>query len=96
MTCVVGLQKEVLKKMGNSIPQNFLYGNVKMLMERVAPVMIDATAIVALLKFIEEAVDGVGEICEEIPKPIESGMKLLLVCLYFRLGNEIRILWTKH
>ena len=72
--------------MGNSIPQNYLYGNVKILMERVAPVMIDSNAIVALMKFIEEAVDGVGEVIEDIPKPIESGMKLLLVSTLFHVN----------
>ena len=65
--------------MGNAIPQNYLYGNVKMLMERVAPVMIDTTAINALMRYIDDAVSGIGELCDDIPKPIESGMKLLLV-----------------
>ena len=72
-------QKEVLKKTGNPIQQNYLYTNVKMILERVAPVMIDCNAVKALMKFIEDAVNGLGEICDEVPDAIEKGMKLLLV-----------------
>ena len=65
--------------MGNQIPQNYLYVNIKMLLERIAPVMIDAVAIKSLLKLVDDAVNGIGEITEEIPSAIEKGTKLLLV-----------------
>ena len=49
--------------------------------------MIDSLAIASLLKYIDDAVTGIGEITEEVPHAIEKGMKLLLVSygkvLYF-------------
>ena len=65
--------------MGNPIPQNHIYGNVKLLLERVAPVMIDKAAIQVLMDYIEDGVRGVGEITEEVPHATENGMKLLKV-----------------
>ncbi len=78
------LQKEILKKLGNPIPQNPVYQHVKQLFERISPVMIDALAIKALMGAIDDAVNGIGEICEreDIPNPVENGMKLLLVRLH--------------
>ena len=67
--------------MGNPIPQNPLYNHVKQLFERISPVMIDSLAIKALMDLIDDAVNGIGEICEkeDIPEPVENGMKLLTV-----------------
>ena len=77
------LQKEILKKMGNPIPQNPLYNHVKQLFERISPVMIDSLAVKALMDLIDDAVNGIGEICEkeDIPGPVDNGMKLLTVSL---------------
>ena len=71
--------------MGNPIPQNPLYNHVKQLFERISPVMIDSLAIKALMGLIDDAVNGIGEICEkeDIPDPVENGMKLLTVKLGF-------------
>ena len=67
--------------MGNPIPQNPLYNHVKQLFERISPVMIDSLAVKALMDLIDDAVNGIGEICEkeDIPDPIDNGMKLLTV-----------------
>lgn len=77
-------QKEIIRKMGNPVPQNFLYTNIKQLLERIAPVMIDNSAIVALVTHIEGILptgdaddaetDRLGD-----SENLESGMKLLLV-----------------
>ena len=44
--------------------------------------MIDSLAVKALMDLIDDAVNGIGEICEkeDIPDPVENGMKLLTVC----------------
>ncbi len=57
--------------------------------------MIDALAIKALMGAIDDAVNGIGEICEreDIPNPVENGMKLLLVRLHLFL---IKILTMKR
>ena len=72
--------------MGNPVPQNFLYTNIKQLLERIAPVMIDSSAIVALVTHIESILptgdaddaeaDRLGD-----SENLESGMKLLLVSI---------------
>lgn len=76
--------KEIIRKMGNPVPQNFLYTNIKQLLERIAPVMIDNSAIVALVTHIEGILptgdaddaetDRLGD-----SENLESGMKLLLL-----------------
>ena len=68
-----------MKKMGHPTPQNYVYSTVKVLLERIAPVMIDSVAIQELVAFVSDAVKGTGEICDEIPNATENGMKLLLV-----------------
>lgn len=65
--------------MGSPIPQNILYSQVKTLLERVAPVMIDVLAVKALMTFVADSVTGIGESVEDIPNATEKGMKLLLV-----------------
>ena len=77
--------------MGNPIPQNHIYGNVKLLLERVAPVMIDKAAIQVLMDYIEDGVRGVGEITEEVPHATENGMKLLKVKKEAILNMKIKI-----
>ena len=73
--------------MGNPVPTNYLYTNVKLLLERVAPVMIDGAAVIALVKYMDEAVraklfDEAFELADDLPNAIECGMKLLLVSCY--------------
>ena len=68
--------------MGNPIPQNHLYTHVKMLLERVAPVMIDNQAIVALMKIIDDSIRGLNEIGDDVMNASEKGLKLLLVSEY--------------
>ena len=77
--CVFVLQKEIMKKVGNPVPSNVMYNTVKVLLERIAPVMIDSIAIQDLVNFVSQAVKGSGDICDDIPEATENGMKLLLV-----------------
>ena len=65
--------------MGNAVPTNPLYTNVKTLLERIAPVMIDKVAITALVKHLHDAMTGSSKLRKEIPGVLEKGMKLLLV-----------------
>jgi sister-chromatid-cohesion protein PDS5 len=71
------LQKEILKKLGNPLPQNFVYTNVKLLLERIAPLMIDVNAIEALVAYVEEALQGKLE--ERVKDAGLCGMRLLLL-----------------
>ena len=66
--------------MGNAVPTNGLYTNVKTLLERVAPVMIDMDAMDALVAYLDDAVNGLQEINDDIPDVVEKGMGLLAVC----------------
>ena len=68
-----------MKKLGNAVPGNLIYNNVKVLLERIAPVMIDSIAVQELVTFVSNAIKGTDEICDEIPEATEKGMKLLLV-----------------
>ena len=77
--CALYLQIKILRKLGSAAPTNNMYNSVKMLLERVAPAMIDRTAIEALITMVDDAVRGLGEICDEIPDAVNNGMKLLLV-----------------
>ena len=65
--------------MGNPAMTNHMYATTKALLERVAPVQIDVLAIKALMKYIDDAVRGLGEICDEIKNAQEIGMKVLVV-----------------
>ncbi|KAK2179962.1 hypothetical protein NP493_464g01004, partial [Ridgeia piscesae] len=71
--------KEIMKKVGNPVPSNVMYNTVKVLLERIAPVMIDSIAIQDLVTFVSQAVKGSGDICDDIPEATENGMKLLLL-----------------
>ena len=80
-----------MKKLGNPTPQNYVYSTVKVLLERIAPVMIDSVAIQELVSFVSDAVKGTGQICDEIPNATENGMKLLLVGreIHFFYGSKL-------
>ena len=65
--------------MGQAVPTNALYTNVKTLLERVAPVMIDLDAMTALVTLLDDAVNGLREINDDIPDVVSKGMKLLSV-----------------
>ena len=78
-----------MKKLGNPTPQNYVYSTVKVLLERIAPVMIDSVAIQELVSFVSDAVKGTGAICDEIPNATENGMKLLLVGTMVMLSSSI-------
>lgn len=82
--CVFYLQKEILQRLGGSSAnasqgQVLLYNTVKSLLERVAPVMLDAQAVTVLVKHIEDAVKGHGTIADDIYRAGEKGVQLLLV-----------------
>ena len=74
--------------MGNAVPTNQLYTNVKTLLERVAPVMIDNLAITALVEHLHDAITGTINLRKEVPDIIEKGMKLLLVRYRFVCGHS--------
>lgn len=71
--------KEILRKLGNPIPQNYVYSYVKLLLERIAPLMIDAEAVEALTVYVDGAVRGSEDICQEVEDPVGCGMRLLVV-----------------
>lgn len=75
----------VLKKLGQPIMTNLYYNTIKMLLERVASVMIDQNSIEVLIDLIEDCMNG-GSAVEDIGLPREScgerGLKLLSVLAY--------------
>ena len=78
------MQKDILKKLGgghagSSQSQVLLYNTVKYLLERIAPVMIDAQSLSVLVEHVEDAVTGQGTIADGIVNPGEKGLQLLLV-----------------
>jgi sister-chromatid-cohesion protein PDS5 len=96
--------KDILKKLGNPVPQNSLYMTVKSLLERMAPVLIDGFAVVSLLKLVDSSIksklgDETLDVTVDIPKAVESGMKLLLLLssvypVCFQQGSVYEILLT--
>ena len=78
-------QKDILKKLGNPVPQNTVYMSVKALLERMAPVLIDGMAVSALLGLVDTAIksslseDDDIENVIDADNPVGAGMKLLLV-----------------
>lgn len=74
------MQKEILSKCGKGVSGNLFYSNVKTLLERVAPVMIDQEAIEAIVFYLDDAINGLNLIGDEVPDVLEKGMKLLFVC----------------
>uniref|UniRef100_U5EGZ1 Putative sister chromatid cohesion complex cohesin subunit pds5 n=1 Tax=Corethrella appendiculata TaxID=1370023 RepID=U5EGZ1_9DIPT len=75
----------VLKKLGHPIMTNIYYNTVKMLLERIASVMVDKQSIEILIELIQECMNG-GAVIEEVSLPSESagerGLKLLSVLAY--------------
>ena len=60
-----------------------MYSNVKMLLERIAPVMIDNLAVQAYLDVIDKVLNNDEELCKALPEePSEKAMKLLLVSIW--------------
>ncbi|XP_060604086.1 LOW QUALITY PROTEIN: sister chromatid cohesion protein PDS5 homolog B-like, partial [Ruditapes philippinarum] len=78
--------KDVLNKklgggnVGSSQSAVMLYNTIKSLLERVAPVMVDSSAISVLVKHVDDAVTGQGTIADHMSKAGEKGAQLLL-CL---------------
>ncbi|EDW00733.1 sister chromatid cohesion protein PDS5 homolog B [Drosophila grimshawi] len=75
----------LLKKLGAHVMTNLYYNTVKMLIERVASVMVDKESIGVLIGLIEQCIQG-GEICNEIGisrhEAGERGLKLLSMLSY--------------
>ncbi|XP_062127886.1 LOW QUALITY PROTEIN: sister chromatid cohesion protein PDS5 homolog B [Drosophila sulfurigaster albostrigata] len=75
----------LLKKLGAHIMTNLYYNTVKMLIERVASVMVDKESIGVLISLIEQCIQG-GDICNEIgispDEAGERGLKLLSMLSY--------------
>ncbi|XP_065083082.1 sister chromatid cohesion protein PDS5 homolog B-B [Ochlerotatus camptorhynchus] len=75
----------VLKKLGQPIMTNTYYNTVKMLLERIASVMVDKQSIGILIELIQECMNG-SEVIDEVSLPSESagerGLKLLTVLAY--------------
>ena len=65
--------------MGNPVPQNFVYLNARMLLERVAPVMIDREAIESLMDFTEEIIHDRNDATMRVENAIGKSMELLQV-----------------
>lgn len=74
----------VLKKLGQPIMTNLYYNTVKMLLERIASVMVDEESIGVLIELIEKCLDGhpFTEIEVEPEMAGERGLKLLSVLSY--------------
>ncbi|CAH1778266.1 unnamed protein product [Owenia fusiformis] len=75
---------EILKKLGSNPT---LYNVAKVLLERIAPVLIDQEAIKALVELVQEAVDGIDSCVKDVDRPGEIGMKLLLTLSFVFPGS---------
>lgn len=75
----------VLKKLGQPIMTNLYYNTVKMLLERIASVMVDKKSIEILVGLIEDCMNG-GSVIDEVSLPPESagerGLKLLSILAF--------------
>lgn len=69
--------KEILKKLGNPVMTNVYYMTVKQLLERIAPVLIDASAVKELINLVSESLGGECSIEDIGPLAAERGLKLL-------------------
>lgn len=88
------MQKDIQHKLGGghanaSQAQMLLYTTVKYLLERIAPIQIDAQSLTILVQHIDDAVKGQGTIADGITSPGEKGVQLLLV-------NILPLLHVKH
>ena len=71
-----------MKKFGNPKNPSPIYETIKTLMERIAPLMIDSSAVKELISMVAKHLDGEGEeYDEEVDEtPTVRGLKLLQVC----------------
>ncbi|CAC5359753.1 PDS5 [Mytilus coruscus] len=99
------LVREILKKLGGPSQgtQNIYYNTIKSLLERVAPVMIDVSAVDQLVSHVDDSVRGLGIITEGIDGAAEKSVKLLMVLswtypYYFKTEETYELLLTfmKH
>ncbi|XP_076468516.1 sister chromatid cohesion protein PDS5 homolog A-like isoform X1 [Babylonia areolata] len=96
--------KEVLRKVGTPSTQNQVYYSlVKSLLERIAPVMIDSSAIKELVGFISELFKGDLPLCKLVENASEKGIRLLLTlsyayphCFKMKEGFEKLLAFLKH
>ena len=83
----VYVQRDILKRVSASpLPEKLtqqqnhaIVSIVKTLMERCAPLMIDGEAVKYLLKFVNESIQGIGDLLNEVPSSVENGLKLVQV-----------------
>lgn len=89
----------VLKKLGQPIMTNLYYNTVKMLLERIASVMVDKKSIEILVGLIEDCMNG-GSVIEEVSLPPESagerGLKLLSILAYVFSAHFIHKSILRH
>jgi hypothetical protein len=77
-------QREILKKLGGGSagPQQILYTTVKYLMERIAPIMVDAHTIAILVKLVDDTIRGIDPLMWSVDNAAEKGVRLLQVWGY--------------
>lgn len=76
----------ILKKLGQPIMTNLYYNTVKMLLERVSSVMVDAASIAVLVGYVDDCLRGGNTIDEVGLSPNsagERGLRLLVVSYSF-------------
>ena len=95
------IQKEILRKVGNPGQQTPFYTAVKSLLERIAPVMIDADAISALVKYNCDVISGLIIVDDGVLTAGAKGLKLLLVnienfsyCVHVCIWGKGDKIWT--
>lgn len=75
----------VLKKLGQPVMTNLYYNTVKMLLERIASVMVDQSSIEILVGLIEDCMNG-GTVIDDVSLPPDSagerGLKLLSILAF--------------
>lgn len=75
----------VLKKLGQPVMTNLYYNTVKMLLERIASVMVDQNSIEILVGLIEDCMNG-GTVIDDVSLPPDSagerGLKLLSILAF--------------
>ncbi|OQR67831.1 sister chromatid cohesion protein PDS5B-like [Tropilaelaps mercedesae] len=71
--------KEVLKSLGLPVQTNSFFVTIKQMLERVAPVVVDSTGIKQILGYVQDSLQGTGEIdiqCN-VPQSAYRGLELL-------------------
>ncbi|XP_066979416.1 sister chromatid cohesion protein PDS5 homolog B-B isoform X2 [Macrobrachium rosenbergii] len=86
---------QILKKLGQPVMTNLYYNTIKMLLERVSSVMVDQTAIEALVGLVEGALHEVEPILASLNLPsdiaTEKGLKLLFVLSFVYPAHFLHI-----